>query len=246
MKNFTLFYFGFVVCCSLLLIFGVNHATSVGNLMVMPLMGFCYFKFRIKDFIYSDRLMILVVVFGFISDLPMMIKLEGTIAFIEVLLTSMIMMLYGLIFRKEGSFLRSFKKVDYLKFIWILTTIFTFIIYIVYSSGLLIVLSGGVIYALVFSTVIILAFLRKVNKWSYIIALLGLTIKFIGDMMFAYLLMTDKIIYKLLNYIFYSSSQYFLINSFILNQRYEKIKERLKTKKIDIRIILKEFKKNEI
>ncbi len=241
---FTFGYFSLALFFSILSLFKVEFAIPLGNQVIVPFLAFYYFKFRIKALVYRESVMILLFCFGVISDFQYFFDFGVHWVAFQLFFAALTIFTYLFNFRSEGTFLSLGKPSDYFKFLWLVSTVLVFIIFLINEKINEFFLTGGLLYSLVEGAFILFAFFRKVNKWSYMFGLAGVACKFCGDMLFG-LMSVEKplLIYFLPNYLLYAISQYLLINSFLIHQVYVFKKWDFRSKNLEIKQIFNEIGK---
>ncbi len=68
LNRFTYFFIGFILVISLLAFILHPIFISIGNLLIMPLLGYYYFTNRRKNVFYSDKLFVLLFSIATLSD----------------------------------------------------------------------------------------------------------------------------------------------------------------------------------
>jgi len=157
----------------------------IGTTLLMPLMGIYYGFARKWETTGIDKLMYFACGLGGFSDLSIYLNYRGNGELMQITLTCIVHLIYIVVFQKEGTHVYSLGRKNLLKLAIPAGFVFFFFGFVLLKVIPDTVFLVTVLYAFEVFILVVLGYFRPVNKKSYWIGVVGVTLIVIKDVMYS-------------------------------------------------------------
>lgn len=192
--------------------------TYLGYVMVLPILFLIYGSYRKWQFNKIDKLMYAAFIFGFLSDLITYEILGDLGVIIQISCSLLANLLFFYIFRLESSYIIFSKNTDFWKFFIPLFPSFYYFGAILINNiedEKIYFLTG--FYAIFSYLFLLITFFLSGSYVSKLLAIIGVSCRIINDTIFSFIIFLhfESPLLLILNFLFYSFSQYFIVLSIL-------------------------------
>ena len=178
-----------------------HTALLIGATLLMPLMGLYYGFARQWASTGIDKLMYFACFLGAFTDLSIYLNYHNNGELTQITLTCVVHFIYIVIFQKEGTRVYNLQLKNSLKLVLPAVFVFFFFGFVLLKVIPDTVFLVTIIYAFELFVLLALGYFRPVNKKSYWVGVLGVTIILIKDILYSefYFINQNKLVHSLMD-----------------------------------------------